>query len=198
MADEPHAVVRLLVKRMESHPEEFKSRSEPYYERWATHMEALREYGSEADNAEITAKLRDIRLAEIHEHVMDELVNGPERRRKQEEEREYERQVMQQSLQRNNQMSAQQAMQQRQNAYQGQLGSYQNAASGTALLGKSPTSVILDEYANIGISTQSPSQPLVIGTGKEAMRIQANGDIQIGNETLNEGLLKNIKKALKL
>jgi DNA primase len=64
-------------------------------------MEALREYGSEADNAEITAKLRDIRLAEIHEQVMDELLNGPERRRKQEEEREYERNLMAQAQQRN-------------------------------------------------------------------------------------------------
>lgn len=143
-------------------------------------MEGIKAYGSEADNAEITTKLRDIRLAEIHEQVMDELLNGPERRRKQEEEREYERQVMQQALQRNNQMSAQQALQ---NTYASQLGSYQNAAGAQGL----------------GIGTQSPSQPLTIGAGgKEAMRIQTNGDIQIGNETLNEGLLKNIKKALKL
>lgn len=176
MADnEPHAVVRLLVKRMESHPEEFRRDAETFHARWYDYVEGIKVYGSEADNATITAKLREIRLAEIHEQVMDELVNGPERRRKQEEEREYERQVMQQALQRNNQMSAQQALQ---NTYASQLGSYQNA---------------------VGIGTQSPSQPLVIQSGgKEAMRIQTNGDIRIGNETLNEGLLKNIKKALKL
>jgi hypothetical protein len=197
MADEPHAVVRLLVKRMESHPEEFKSRSEPYYERWATHMEALREYGSEADNAEITAKLRDIRLAEIHEQVMDELLNGPERRRKEEEER----QVLQQAMQRNTyaQGGGGAGIPIATSPYQSQLGSYQNAVGAQGIVGKSPTSVIMDEYANIGIGTQSASQSLTVQNGRvEAMRIQANGDIQIGNETLNEGLLKNIKKALKL
>ena len=112
--NEPHAVVRLLLARMESHPEEFKSRSEPYYERWANHMEALREYGNETDNAAIVAKLRDIRLAEIHEQVMDELLNGPERHRQQEEEREYERKMVMQS-----------ALAQ-QNAYASQLGRAQS------------------------------------------------------------------------
>lgn len=78
------------------------------------------------------------------------------------------------------------AAQQQQNAYQsqlGQLGSYQNAAGAQVL----------------GIVTQPLSHPLVIQSGgKETMRIQSNGDIHMGNEVLNEGLLKNIKKALKL
>ena len=104
MADEPHAVVRLLVKRMESHPEEFRRDSETFHARWYDYVEGIKAYGSETDNVTITAKLRDIRLAEIHEHVMDELLNGPERRRKQEEEAEYERQVMQQAMQRNTTM----------------------------------------------------------------------------------------------
>jgi len=91
MADEPHAVVRLLVKRMESHPEEFRRDSETFHARWYDYVEGIKAYGSETDNVTITAKLRDIRLAEIHEHVMDELLTGPERRRKQAEEAEYER-----------------------------------------------------------------------------------------------------------
>lgn len=169
MADEPHDVVKLLIARMESHPEEFKIAEEPFHDRWYDHVNSVEAFGNEADKAAIKAKLRDIRLGETHERVMDELLNGPERRRKQEEEREYERQVMQQAVQRNTYAQ--------QNTYASQLGSYQNA---------------------MGIGTQSPSQPLVIGTGTEAMRIQANGDIQLGNQTLNEGLLKNIKKALKL
>ena len=189
MADEPHAVVRLLLKRMESHPEEFKSRSEPYYERWATHMEALREYGSEADNAEITAKLRDIRLAEIHEQVMDELLNGPERRRKGEEER----QVLQQAMQRNTYAQQQWAQQQaQQNAYRNQAGAYQNAAGAQGLVGKSPTSVILDEYANIGIS---PSSQLI---NNSTGSIQANSQLNIGGETLDANIIKKIKGALGL
>lgn len=169
MVDEPHEVVKLLLKRMDSHPEEFKIAEEPFHDRWYDHVNSVEAFGNEADKAAIKAKLRDIRLGETHERVMDELLNGPERRRKQEEEREYERQVMQQAVQRNTYAQ--------QNTYASQLGSYQNA---------------------MGIGTQSPSQPLVIGTGTEAMRIQANGDIQLGNQTLNEGLLKNIKKALKL
>lgn len=161
MADEPHAVVRLLVKRMESHPEEFSNDDG----RWAQWLDELMPFVTEKERM----MLRKPMMQTIHEDVMDELLNGPERRRKQEEEREYERQVMQQAVQRNTYAQ--------QNTYASQLGSYQNA---------------------MGIGTQSPSQPLVIGTGTEAMRIQANGDIQLGNQTLNEGLLKNIKKALKL
>jgi hypothetical protein len=76
---------------MESHPEEFRRDSETFHARWYDYVEGIKAYGSETDNVTITAKLRDIRLAEIHEHVMDELLNGPERRRKQEEEAEYER-----------------------------------------------------------------------------------------------------------
>jgi hypothetical protein len=119
--DEPHAVVRLLLKRMESHPEEFRAADEPFHDRWYDHVNSIQAFGSEADKAAMAEGLREIRLAEVHERVMDELVNGPERRRKEEEEREYERQVMQQALQRNNQMSAQQALMQQQQAYVNQL-----------------------------------------------------------------------------
>ena len=184
MADnEPHAVVRLLLKRMESHPEEFQSRSEPYYERWATHMEGLREYGSEADNAAITAKLRDIRLAEIHEHVMDELVNGPERRRKQEEAREYERQMLTQGkLAQQQHTAAQQAHQQAyQNQYANQLGQslgQYSQAQAVGIVGKSPNSIWVDEYANIA------NTGTIVATQPET--------------TLSTSTINAIKKALKL
>jgi hypothetical protein len=144
-------------------------------------MEALREYGSEADNAEITAKLRDIRLAEIHEQVMDELLNGPERRRKGEKDREYERQMVMQSA-----LAQQQAVQQKlaaqQNAYgqyQNQLGQYQNAAGAQGLVGKSATLAILDEYANIA------------NTGNISVASQIE-------PTLSSSTINAIKKALKL
>jgi maltoporin len=165
---------------MESHPEEFTRDGETYHARWYDYVEGIKAYGNEADNAAIAAKLRDIRMGEIHEYVMDELVNGPERRRKEVEEREYERSLKNAAYQ-------QQAAQQRQlQGYRDAMGQYQSHLGAHS------------QAQALGISTQSPSQPLVIGTGKEAMRIQANGDIQIGNETINEGLLKNIKKALKL
>jgi hypothetical protein len=94
MADEPHDVVKLLLARMESHPEEFRVASGP--ERWGVPLDMIQDYGSEADKAVLNAKLRGIVMGEAHEDVMDELLNGPERRRKEEEERDYERQLMQQ------------------------------------------------------------------------------------------------------
>jgi hypothetical protein len=94
--DEPHAVVRLLLKRMESHPEEFRAADEPFHDRWYDHVNSIQAFGSEADKAAMAEGLREIRLAEVHERVMDELVNGPERRRKEAEEQEYERQMLRQ------------------------------------------------------------------------------------------------------
>lgn len=95
MADEPHDVVKLLLARMESHPEEFKFTRGGYHQRWYDYINSINEYGNEADKAAINAKMRDIRLAEVHEQVMDELCNGDERRRKEAEEQEYERHLAQ-------------------------------------------------------------------------------------------------------
>jgi len=84
MSEEPHAVVRLLLKRMESHPEEFK-RIKMFGSRWSEYVNDIEELGSEADKAAIGKAMQNIRMNEIHEAVMDELVNGPERRREEEE-----------------------------------------------------------------------------------------------------------------
>jgi len=155
MADnEPHAVVRLLLKRMESNPEEFRVGDAPFHDRWYDHVNAIQAFGSEADKAAMTAGLREIRLAETHERVMDELLNGPERRRMEEEEREYERQlIVQQARNTTSQLTAQQMMQQAQGALNGayanqlsqSLGQLKQA-SAQGLVGKSYTSAIMDEY----------------------------------------------------
>ena len=146
---EPHDVVKLLVARMESHPEEFESDGEG---RWAQWLDELIPFTTEAERV----LLRGPMMQDIHERVLDELMNGPDKRRKEKEERESllksalaQQQSVQQKLQQYQNAVAQQ--QARQNAY----GQYQNAASGTALLGKSPTSVILDESASIGTITAS-------------------------------------------
>jgi hypothetical protein len=157
MADEPHEVVKLLLARMESHPEEFRLKDPSYHDRWYNHMSAINTYGSEADKAALAAKTRDIRLTEVHEQVMDELLNGDDRRRKEEEEAEYERNLATQGMlsQRQAQQQAQQAAQQQQaqqnammsqykNAYAnqlGQLGQY-NQAQAVGLSGASPTSIL--------------------------------------------------------
>lgn len=91
MTDEPHDVVKLLLTRMESHPEEFKSPED----RWDRILVEVLEYANEAEVSPLNAKLRDIRLAELHEDMMDELLNGPERRRMEEEEDIYEKHLAQ-------------------------------------------------------------------------------------------------------
>jgi hypothetical protein len=112
MADEPHDAVKLLLARMESHPEEFRFKEGAYHDRWYNHISAINSYGNEADKAAIAAKTRDIRMAEVHEQVMEELCNGPENRRREEEEAEYERKLAalaaQQRIIQNNQTAMQQ------------------------------------------------------------------------------------------
>jgi hypothetical protein len=56
----------------------------------------------------------------------------------------------------------------------------------------------LSQYQNaIGLGTQTSSQSLVINTaGQEAMRITANGNLNIGGETLDAGMLKKIKQII--
>lgn len=98
MADEPHEVVKLLLARMESHPEEFRLKDPSYHDRWYNHMSAINTYGNEADKAALAAKVRDIRMGVIHEEVMEELLNGEDRRRKEEEDREYEQTMIRQGL----------------------------------------------------------------------------------------------------
>ena len=91
MEDEPHDAVKLLLARMDSHPEEFKLKDPSYHDRWYNHISAINSYGNEADVAALNAKIRDVRMAEVHERIMEELCNGPENRRKEEEDAEYER-----------------------------------------------------------------------------------------------------------
>ena len=91
MADEPHEVVKLLLARMDSHPEEFRLKDPSYHDRWYNHMSAINTYGSEVDKAALAAKVRDIRMAEVHEQVLDELCSGKDRRAQEKEEAEYER-----------------------------------------------------------------------------------------------------------
>jgi hypothetical protein len=92
MADEPHDAVKLLLARMDSHPEEFKIGGE-FHGRWVQHIDIISDFGNSTDKAALEAKLRDIIMGEVHEQVMDELLNGEDRRRKDEEEAEYERKL---------------------------------------------------------------------------------------------------------
>jgi hypothetical protein len=143
MADEPHDVVKLLVARMESHPEEFSSDNERFSDRWERYISDIEAFGNEADKAALNAKLRDIWMDKIHEKVLDELCNGEDRRRKEAEDREYERHL------------AHAAMQQQQKAYvnqlQGMVGQVYGGGGGgggaaQGIAGKSYTNAIMDSY----------------------------------------------------
>jgi hypothetical protein len=113
--DEPHDAVKLLLARMESHPEEFRFKESGYHDRWYNHISSINSYGNEADKAALAEKTRDIRMAEVHEQIMEELCNGPENRRKEEEEAEYERKLVILAAQKAHQK---QIMQKTQNAMQ--------------------------------------------------------------------------------
>ena len=91
---EMHEVVKLLLARMESHPEEFLWETG---NRWQSTLGSVREYGTPEEINAIDAGLRVIMLQQAHEGMLDELLNGDERRRREMEDREYERQMMQQA-----------------------------------------------------------------------------------------------------
>ena len=90
---ELHDVVKLLIARMESHPEEFNGdmaeRDSRSY-RWWQAIRLVQENGTAEEKAAIDKGIRKIKLQHAHEMVMDELLNGDERRRREQEEQEYE------------------------------------------------------------------------------------------------------------
>ncbi len=159
--DNIHPVVRLLAKRMESNPEEFGLRGTG---RWAMYLEDLHHLATPEEKL----LLRAARMNEIHEEVMDELLNGDERRaeerRRIEEAENMQAQKLQAQLQQANAMLQQSAVQQAAQLYgQTQSISLQNA------------------------NTVVPS----------SLQIQ-QGSMKLGDETLDAGMLRQIKKKLGL
>lgn len=135
-----HSAVELLAARMKSHPEEFGPHGNGRWGFWLKRMEPLL-------TEEEKLMLRGPEMQDIHEDIMDELLNGPERHAEKEREA---------------------AIQQRARMQLGVIRQHNQAP--------------WEQYQN-ALSTNS---------------ISAAPTIRIGDETLDEGLLKNIKKALKL
>ena len=96
--DNIHPVVKLLAARMETHPDEFfypENHAELRIGRWDF---ALREVRNWASPEELKL-LSQGPLDALHRTVLDELLNGPERRAEEERLREEERkQYMAQAL----------------------------------------------------------------------------------------------------
>ena len=148
MVDEPHDVVKLLLARMESHPEEFRIGDGVFHLRWSHQIDMIHDHGREADKAALNAKLRDIIMDEVHEQVMDELLNGPDKRRKEAEENDYERNLAR-SLRHMQQSQYAQANQLLNQAY-GQLGQAYDVDCDRQL---------------VGVGTQSPTTKLDVAPG---------------------------------
>lgn len=153
MADEPHEVVKLLLARMESHPEEFEGGMSNRHTRWRKALEDVFSNLTDEEAKPLQSALNKVRLDEIHKSVMDELLNGDERRRM--EEAEYEAELIRKAtiLKANTQMypNAQalglapgQYSQANQNAMQ----QYQNAMGNV-----------------MGVGTIAPSIPLDVANG---------------------------------
>lgn len=134
---EPHEVVKLLIKRMDSHPEEFKKDAD----RWDRVLVEVLEHADEAEIAAIHASVRNIRLGEAHEDMMEELCNGEERRRKEREEQEYEQTMIRQGL-----------LAQQQKAYLNQLhgmvGQVYGGGGGAGGMAQGAYDFDLDKYRN--------------------------------------------------
>jgi hypothetical protein len=137
---EPHEVVKLLVARMESNPEEFND----VEGRWAQWLDELMPFVTEEERV----MLRKPMMQSIHEEVMDELCNGEERRRKHKEDTEYERHLAQ-------------AMQHTQRqAMQGIVGAYSGGGGGGAgIVGKPLHQTWLDDYLSTGSITAAQPEP---------------------------------------
>ena len=146
---EPHDVVKLLAARMESHPEEFAPDGEG---RWAQWLDELIPFVTEAERV----LLRGPMMQTFHEQVLDELMNGPERRRKEAEERES---IMQSAL-----AKQQQTQRNLQQFYDADLDRYQNAGV-THIAGEGP-------YLKAGITTQPTLSSSAINQIKQALGIK--------------------------
>lgn len=151
MADNVHPVVELLAARMESHPEEFGPNRGG---RWAEWLDQLIPFVTEAERV----MLRGPMMQDIHEEVLDELLNGDERRAQERRERDLEMQRIMAQAQQNTLRP----------------GQYAQVPNLGALQGMGASSI-----------------------GQSHLQIQS-GNMKLGNETLDEGTLKQIKRKLGL
>ena len=148
MADNVHPAVTLIVERMKSHPDEFMAGLEPpgqlgaVQPRWGKLLERMDPWLTPVDRAYLDQHFRALAMERIHHDVLDELLNGPERRAE-EQRRIISAQAQQAQLARqalSQQAYQAQAQAQRYTVAQGQLGS--------GIIGTKATSIIVDELKN--------------------------------------------------
>lgn len=178
---EPHDVVKLLVARMESNPEEFNDDDG----RWAQWLDELLPFVTDEERV----MLRKPMMQTIHEEVLDELMNGLEKRREAEENRkEYERHlaaVMQHTKQ---QQALQQIAQQggMVQGLQNAVGQYQQA------IGQMAGSI----YGNGGGGGGGASLPVSTSPYSGTITGTKANSIMIDDQVLDGPMIKKIKRML--
>ena len=93
--DNVHPVVELLAARMESHPEEFRIYDNSTLAiggRWETWISQIRPFMNGAEHEMLFSTAKEAFLQRVHEEVLDELMNGEERRAQERRERDLEMQ----------------------------------------------------------------------------------------------------------
>lgn len=186
---EPHEVVKLLVARMESNPEEFND----VEGRWAQWLDELIPFVTEEERL----MLRKPMMQSIHEEVMDELCNGEERRRKAEENRkeyEYERHLAQ-AMQHTQRQAMQSAVGQYQQAIGQLAGSVYGSGGGGGAGASLPVST--SPYSSGGGSILPVANG---GTGAMTLNNTITGmkanSIMIDDQVLDASMIKRMKRML--
>jgi hypothetical protein len=70
---ELHPVVKLMIARMASDPDEFSGNTT---NRWGRYIDTIERYGSDEDREAIKAAMYTIRMDKAHSEALDELYNG--------------------------------------------------------------------------------------------------------------------------
>ena len=142
---ELHPAVKLLLARMDSHPEEFAGRGNY---RWESIYSDINHVASQSEKQAMKAKLREIKMGAIHKRMMEQLLTEDTEA----EEHEYERRVLTAlQLQQQAQSAALQnsmPLHNYQNAYP-PAGSYLQLPSGS--FGKPMTGIGLVEKIKTGL-----------------------------------------------
>jgi hypothetical protein len=86
-----HQAIELLLKRMESNPEEFSAKNR---DRWMRIVKRYDHLFNEEESAALRTRMREIDMGEFHKELMAELLYGDERRREEAEAIEEKRMEM--------------------------------------------------------------------------------------------------------
>lgn len=167
MEDKIHPVVRLLAARMESHPDEFFTGN-----RWEKWMDQLESVITEEERV----LLRKYKMDRMHEEVMDELLNGDERRAE----------------------AARQAEEQRQNYLRQHAAAQQQYASIPTSVTTNNLQGVMNQLQNVGMSTSydAARQMLMVKDPVTGIVNQLPVDDLWQQPTTTTGLLGAVKKGL--